>query len=56
MAVSTKSSWTYGDPPHTNWKSLATHLKNQPTPKVKRKGPSLMDRIDSLESLLKEKK
>lgn len=51
-----KSTWTYGDQPHQNWKELALHLKDTAAPvKPKKTGPSLHDRFDVLEKLLKEK-
>ncbi len=51
-----KSTWTYGDRPHSSWGALAKHLKAAayPPPK-KKKFHGLADRVSVLEQQLKGK-
>jgi hypothetical protein len=50
-----KSPWQYGVSPNPkNWHEAADALKSMKSMKQKRKG--LMDRIDSIEKMLKDKK
>ena len=48
--------WQYGDPAPTNWKQAAELLKLRPAVKKKLSGTSLMERLDIIERMLKDKK
>ncbi len=49
--------WVYGQSQSpTNWGQTATLLKEINKNKPKPKGPGLMERLDSLEKLIREKK
>jgi len=48
--------WLYGQSPDpTNWSDAAAILKTLDKSKPKPKGPSLMDRLDAIEQLIREK-
>ena len=54
MGKSKQSQWKYGDPAHETWHQVGEFIKgNRPK---KGSGNTLMERIDQIEKLLKEKK
>jgi hypothetical protein len=49
--------WSYGQSPSpTNWAEASKILSDMNKSKPKPKGPGLMDRLDILEQLIREKK
>ena len=57
MSTKKNQPWTYGvSPAPRNWHEAAEAIKSIQKPKRKSSGIGLLDRLDTLEKLLKEKK